>query len=142
MGFRESNHNVPVRGTNTYINRDNVRRGELAELYLDTMLFQRTLTLLYCERTKDQPRPAPSPCLEQSAAGSNSSLTGWDPVLVVEEMQSGRPSYTASYEPVGTGPYQVAVTQLLPGGLSATYWDNEWLLDAPAVQRVDAEVGT
>lgn len=55
-------------------------------------------------------------------------------------MQSGRPSYTASYAPVGTGPYQVVVTQLLPGGLSATYWDNEWLLDAPVVQRVDAEV--
>lgn len=55
-------------------------------------------------------------------------------------MQSGRPSYTASYQPVGTGPYQVSVTQLLPGGLSATYWDNEWLVDAPAVQRVDAQV--
>lgn len=55
-------------------------------------------------------------------------------------MQSGRPSYTANYQPVGTGPYQVAVTQLLPGGLSATYWDNEWMVDAPAVQRVDAQV--
>lgn len=73
-------------------------------------------------------------------AGSNSSLTGESPALTVEEMQSGRPSYTASYQPVGTGPYQVAVTQLLPGGLSATYWDNEWLVDAPAVQRVDAQV--
>lgn len=41
---------------------------------------------------------------------------------------------------MGTGPYQVSVTQLLPGGLSATYWDNEWLVDAPAVQRVDAQV--
>lgn len=76
----------------------------------------------------------------QVAAGSNSSLTGQSPALVVEEMQSGRPSYTASYKPAQTGPYQVAVTQLLPGGLSATYWDNAWLLGAPAVQRVDAQV--
>lgn len=76
----------------------------------------------------------------QIAAGSNSSLTGESPALVVEEMQSGRPSYTASYQPAQTGSYQVAVTQLLPGGLSATYWDNAWLLGAPAVQRVDAQV--
>lgn len=76
----------------------------------------------------------------QVAAGSNSSLTGQSPDLVVEEMQSGRPSYTASYKPEQTGPYQVAVTQLLPGGLSATYWDNAWLFGSPAVQRVDAQV--
>ncbi|CAM9800578.1 unnamed protein product [Ectocarpus sp. 6 AP-2014] len=74
------------------------------------------------------------------AAGSNSSLTGESPALAVEEMHSGRPSYTASYQPVGTGPYQVAVTHMLPGGLSATYWDNQWLFGAPAVQRVDAQV--
>lgn len=36
---------------------------------------------------------------------------------------------------------QVMVTQLLRGGLSATYWDNRWLYGAPAVQRVDPEVG-
>lgn len=77
----------------------------------------------------------------QVAAGSNSSLTGESPALVVEEMHSGRPSYTASYQPVGTGPYQVAVMQMLPGGLSATYWDNQWLFGAPTVQRVDAQVG-
>lgn len=76
----------------------------------------------------------------QIAAGSNSSLTGQSPALVVEEMQSGRPSYTASYQPAQTGPYQVAVTQLLPGGLSATYWDNAWLFGSAAVQRVDAQV--
>lgn len=29
---------------------------------------------------------------------------------------------------------------MLPGGLSATYWDNQWLFGAPAVQRVDAQV--
>lgn len=55
-------------------------------------------------------------------------------------MQSGRPSYTATYQPVRTGAYQVAVTQLLPGGLSATYWDNQWLYGAAVVQRVDAQV--
>ncbi|CAM9793001.1 unnamed protein product, partial [Hapterophycus canaliculatus] len=76
----------------------------------------------------------------QAAAGSNSSLTGQSPALVVEEMQSGRPSYTASYQPTRTGPYQVAVTQLLPGGLGATYWDNQWLYGAAVVQRVDAQV--
>lgn len=43
----------------------------------------------------------------QVAAGSNSSLTGEAPALTVEEMQSGRPSYTGSYQPVGTGAYQV-----------------------------------
>lgn len=41
-------------------------------------------------------------------AGSDSSLTGESPVLEVEEMQSGRPRYTASYQPIGTGPYQVS----------------------------------
>ncbi|CAM9116620.1 unnamed protein product, partial [Sphacelaria rigidula] len=77
----------------------------------------------------------------QISAGSNSSLTGEAPVLVVEEMQAGRPSYTASYKPLATGAYQVVgVTQLLPGGLSATYWDNQWLIGSPTVQRVDPEV--
>lgn len=78
--------------------------------------------------------------MAQAAAGSNSSLTGQSPALAVEEMQSGRPSYTASYQPTRTGAYQVAVTQLLPGGLSATYWDNQWLVGATVVQRVDAQV--
>lgn len=36
--------------------------------------------------------------------------------------------------------WQVTVAQLLSGGLSATYWDNQWLLGSPSVQRVDPEV--
>lgn len=48
----------------------------------------------------------------QISAGSNSFLTGGAPALVVEEMQASRPSYTASYQPVGTGPYQVSATML------------------------------
>lgn len=42
------------------------------------------------------------------SAGSKSSLTGENPALVVEEMQAGRPTYTGSYKPVGTGAYQVS----------------------------------
>lgn len=52
---------------------------------------------------------SPSIDTTEIAAGSNSSLTGESPALAVEEMQPGRPSYTASYQPVGTGAYQVRV---------------------------------
>ena len=37
-------------------------------------------------------------------------------------------------------PLQASVTQLLPGGLEANFWDNQGLLGAPVVRRVDPEV--
>ncbi|CAM9122957.1 unnamed protein product, partial [Choristocarpus tenellus] len=29
---------------------------------------------------------------------------------------------------------------LLPGGLSASYWDNQWLMGAPTIERIDPEI--
>jgi len=37
-------------------------------------------------------------------------------------------------------PPQASVIQLLPGGIEANFWDNEGLLGAPVVRRVDPEV--
>ncbi|CAM9348575.1 unnamed protein product, partial [Discosporangium mesarthrocarpum] len=77
---------------------------------------------------------------QQVVAGSNSSLTGEVPVLVVEEMLAGRPTYTGTYTPLGTGAHQVVVMQLMPGGLTGSYWDNQWLMGTPTMERVDPEI--
>lgn len=35
---------------------------------------------------------------------------------------------------------QIEVFQLLPGGLSGSYWTNLWLMGTPVLQRADPEV--
>ncbi|CAN0550937.1 unnamed protein product, partial [Laminaria digitata] len=35
---------------------------------------------------------------------------------------------------------QTSVSQLLPGGLDATFWHNPWLDGTPVIRRVDPEV--
>ena len=42
------------------------------------------------------------------------------------------------YRPGSVGSYDLAVRQLTKGGLDAQYFDNQWLLGEPAIERVDA----
>ena len=58
----------------------------------------------------------------------------------MREKVQGLPQYTASYTPNATGPYALAVRQLTRGGLSADYFDNQWLLDEPVMQRIDPSI--
>ena len=68
------------------------------------------------------------------------SLTGAHPTVVVEEKVAGLPSYTARYRAEQVGEYSLAVLQLESGGLNARYYDNQWLLEEPVVERVDESI--
>ena len=59
--------------------------------------------------------------------GDAAAQTGDNPVLYVEEENAGLPSYTGSFTPQVVGSYSLAVRQLETGGLSADYFDNQWL---------------
>ena len=65
---------------------------------------------------------------------------GSPPSISVEEQVSGLPSYTAKYHADESGSYSLAVLQLESGGLSAKYYDNQWLLEEAVVERIDPTV--
>eukprot|EP00970_Alexandrium_tamarense_P002964 scaffold427_cov103-Alexandrium_tamarense.AAC.19 len=65
---------------------------------------------------------------------------GSAPRIVIEEKVPGRPSYTGQYFANDVGTYALAVMQLESGGLNAKYYDNQWLLDDPIVERVDPTI--
>ena len=73
---------------------------------------------------------------------SPSLLANWGspPMVVVEESVPGLPSYTGQYKAQSAGDYTLAVMQLESGGLNARYYDNQWLLDEPSIDRVDPTV--
>lgn len=73
----------------------------------------------------------------EQVAGDAQSLTGATPFVSVREKVAGLPNYVGMYVPDAVGPYALAVRQLTKGGLAASYFDNQWLLDAPSVERVD-----
>ena len=66
--------------------------------------------------------------------------SGSDPLIAVEERVAGRPSYTGQYIANTAGTYTLAVMQLESGGLNANYYDNQWLLDEVAVERIDPTI--
>eukprot|EP00804_Cyclotella_cryptica_P021433 CCRYP_005783-RA/>CCRYP_005783-RA protein AED:0.00 eAED:0.00 QI:831/1/1/1/1/1/3/2372/6166 len=76
-------------------------------------------------------------------ASKNPSLTaksGSAPLIVIEEKIAGRPSYTGRYFAKKSGSYTLAVMQLESGGLNARYYDNQWLLEEPVIERVDPTI--
>ncbi|CAM9130727.1 unnamed protein product, partial [Phaeothamnion confervicola] len=80
---------------------------------------------------------AAAAAVKETVAGSAASLTGDVPALTVEEMSAGRPHYVGTYVPAATGPHQVVVSMLAAGGLTGQYFDNQWLLGPPTLERVD-----
>ena len=78
--------------------------------------------------------------VSEMVAGDEASLTGSTPGLTVVERQAGRPGYLGAYAPAETGAYLLAVRQLAPGGLSASYFDNQWLVGDPSLERVDPTI--
>jgi hypothetical protein len=68
------------------------------------------------------------------------SSSGARPTVIVEEKVAGLPSYTARYRAEQVGEYSLAVIQLQSGGLNARYYDNQWLLEEPAMERVDESI--
>eukprot|EP00904_Undaria_pinnatifida_P006798 jgi/Undpi1/3248/HiC_scaffold_15.g06622.m1 len=48
--------------------------------------------------------------------------------------------YIGAYMAYRTGLYKTAVSQLLPGGLDARFWQNQWLDGSPIVHRVDPQL--
>ena len=65
------------------------------------------------------------------------ALSGNSPSLTVEEKVPGRPSYTGHYFSKATGNFCLAIMQLQVGGLEGSYFDNQWLLDSPVIERID-----
>ena len=78
--------------------------------------------------------------MTEIVAGSNMTLTGARPRLTVYEKVPGQPSYTAQYNVDTPGGYLTRVLQLLSGGLSAQYYDNQFLWGTPVLERVDPQV--
>lgn len=78
--------------------------------------------------------------IAEAVAGNHASLTGNTPAVDAAEKVSGLPSYTGRYIPNATGIYDLFVRQLIQGGLSAQYFDNQWLLGDPTVERIDSSV--
>lgn len=78
--------------------------------------------------------------VSEQVTGDDHTLTGYQPKVRVEEVVAGRPSYTGMYDVDLPGEYQIAVSQLVPGGLTAQYWDNQWQYGSPSVERVDPMV--
>jgi hypothetical protein len=76
----------------------------------------------------------------EAKAGSSASLTGDTPAVTVREKVAGLPSYTGRYTPTTTGSYTLAVRQLERGGLQASYYDNQWLLQSPVITRIDPSI--
>ena len=66
--------------------------------------------------------------------------SGSPPMVIVEETVPGLPGYTGQYTAQSAGNYTLAVMQLESGGLNARYYDNQWLLDEPAIDRVDPTI--
>ncbi len=65
---------------------------------------------------------------------------GSSPTIIVEEKVPGLPSYTGQYRALTAGDYSLAVLQLESGGLNAQYFDNQWFMEEPVIQRVDPTV--
>jgi len=78
--------------------------------------------------------------VSEYVAGDGASLTGSTPFVRVAEKTAGLPSYTAMYSPNATGSYTLAVRQLTKGGLSGSYFDNQWLLGNPSIERIDPAI--
>jgi hypothetical protein len=78
--------------------------------------------------------------VSEHVAGDGASLTGSTPFVRVAEKTAGLPSYTAMYSPNATGSYTLAVRQLTKGGLSGAYFDNQWLLGSPSIERIDPAI--
>ena len=68
------------------------------------------------------------------------AAVGSPPMIIVEEKVPGLPSYTGHYRANSTGNYSLAVLHLEGGGLNAKYYDNQWLLDEPVIERVDPTI--
>ena len=66
--------------------------------------------------------------------------SGGNPRVDVKEKVAGLPSYTARYFADKVGTYSLAILQLQNGGLSAKYYDNQWLLDDPVMETVDPSI--
>lgn len=66
-----------------------------------------------------------SATVSEMVAGSSQTLVGYNPRLSVEKIVPGRPDYTGYYTVDKPGQYQTIVSELMQGGLSASYWDNQ-----------------
>ena len=62
------------------------------------------------------------------------------PSIIVEEKVPGLPSFTGQYRASIAGNYSLAVLQLESGGLNAQYFDNQWFMEEPVIERVDPTV--
>ena len=68
------------------------------------------------------------------------AAVGSPPMIIVKEKVPSLPSYTGHYRANSTGNYSLAVLHLEGGGLNAKYYDNQWLLDKPVIERVDPTI--
>lgn len=77
---------------------------------------------------------------KNSQSSSLVAKVGSSPTIIVEEKVPGFPSYTGQYRAAAAGNYSLAVLQLESGGLNAQYFDNQWFMEEPVIERVDPGV--
>ena len=73
----------------------------------------------------------------EQQAGSTAGIVG---DLHVEEQIAGRPYYVGKYTPTTVGSFNIVVQQLSVGGLTAEYYDNQWLSGTPSMSTVDSTI--
>lgn len=78
--------------------------------------------------------------ITEIVVGNEASFFGNTPAVDIKEKVAGFPSYTGRYIPNATGSYDIFVRQLSQGGLSAQYFDNQWLQGDPTAERIDAAI--
>ena len=81
-----------------------------------------------------------SAVVTEVVAGSDATLIGANPRLGVGEASAGKPDYTGQYVVDLPGNYSLRVSQLLPGGLDAAYFDNQRFSGLPSIERVDPTI--
>lgn len=97
---------------------------------LDTLSYDTSLLLGSNADTK----------IVEVVAGNNKTLSGSNPRISVAEQFAGLPSYLGSYTVDLPGNYLTKVSQLTMGGLSAKYFDNQYLYGSPSLERIDTTV--
>ena len=63
--------------------------------------------------------------VSQVVIGNSQTLVGYNPRLNVQKIIPGRPDYTGYYTVDKPGLYQTLISELVKGGLFASYWDNQ-----------------
>ena len=78
--------------------------------------------------------------MSPSCASTATPVSTGPHFVIANVSDQGDGTYALQYDGEQVGTYDLHVGLAVPGGLSATYYDNLWLLPPAATQRVDPTV--